>query len=193
MEYARLELYIIEKLHNELKEDLYYHCTEHTIDVCESVERIAVEENVNEEDTLLLKTAALFHDSGFIFSYENHEDSSAQYGESILPDYGYNTEQISSIRGMILATKIPQRPNNLLEMIICDADLDYLGRDDFLYKSFLLKREWDIYLRKTTLNQWYTQQLNFLVGHDFFTETSKKNREANKQNLIMDMKSLLNL
>ena len=29
------------------------------------------------------------------------------------------------------ATKIPQTPLTKLEEIICDADLDYLGREDF--------------------------------------------------------------
>jgi uncharacterized protein len=79
----------------------------------------------------LLKTACLFHDIGFTISGQDHEERGCEIAEEVLPDLNYDSDQINRIKGMIMATKIPQTPNNKLEQIICDADLDYLGRDDF--------------------------------------------------------------
>jgi uncharacterized protein len=90
---------------------------------------------------------------------------------------------------MIRATKVPQQPNNLLEEIICDADLDYLGRDDFfktgegLYSEFL---EQKIVSDELSWNQ---LQVRFLENHHYFTPTSINRRQKEKQKNLEAIKA----
>jgi hypothetical protein len=83
--------------------------------------------------------------------------------------------------GMIMATKIPQSPTNPLEEIICDADVDYLGRDDFERISNSLKDEFLVYGVIKSEADWNPLQIRFFEMHAYFTETCKTNRAANKK------------
>ena len=125
--------FIIEKLQNELANNLFYHGLHHTIDVCRAAHRFAALEKISGEEYHLLMTAAHYHDAGFLHVYSAHEQEGVQIVQQVLPNYGYSSAQIDTIAGMILATKLPQSPKTHLEQIMCDADLDYLGRKDFLF------------------------------------------------------------
>ncbi len=145
------------------------------------VEIIARGENVSEEDLLLLKTAALFHDSGFIIGYQDHEVLGIQIANEILPRYHYNESQIKIIGDLIYSTKMPYNPKNNLENIICDADLDYLGRTDYQNVSRDLYRELIQYnMIDKSEYDWNKLQMKFLKSHKYFTETNKKRRSYNK-------------
>ena len=123
---------ILSRLDSNLPKDLWYHGVHHTIDVEKEAERIAISEKItNQEDLLLLKIACLYHDSGFLFTYKEHEAAGCDLAKKELPSFGLDQKQIDTICGMIMATKIPQTPRTKLEEIICDADLDYFGREDF--------------------------------------------------------------
>src|SRR5688572_26750494 len=122
---------ILSRLENELDPRLGYHNITHTLDVLEQAEILAKQEKVTDKhDLLLLKTAAIFHDSGFLSVYKNHEEKSCEIACEALRNI-FNEEDIKKVCGMIMATNIPQSPKTLLEQIICDADLDYLVRNDF--------------------------------------------------------------
>ena len=130
--YNSIYSHVIAKLQTELSSRLTYHSIDHTFDVLEQSQQIAAREDINDDQNLfLLKIAALYHDCGFIFMYAGHEEKGCEIAKNELPGFGLTTEEIEKICGMIMATKIPQSPKNKMEEIICDADLDYLGRDDF--------------------------------------------------------------
>ncbi len=131
MQFKRAGKFILNKLRNELPAHLSYHGIDHTLDVYSAAERIAKEKGISNYERKLLLTAALFHDTGFIKKRELHEVESCNFARQYLPLYGYKVAEIELICGMIMATRIPQSPKTYLEEIICDADLDYLGRDDF--------------------------------------------------------------
>src|SRR5450432_4327439 len=119
---------ILLKLRSGLSKDLTYHTVQHTLDILKNAERIARNENINsEEELFLLKVACLYHDSGFLVTYKGHEVESCNLAKKDLPIFALNEKQVEIICGLIMATKIPQRPGNRMEEIICDADLDYLG------------------------------------------------------------------
>src|SRR5271166_1081253 len=128
MEFEKVKKFILKKLLKELPDNLTYHSTEHIKDVYSSAKKLARLEKIEGEDLTLLLTAVLFHDSGFMQQQKEHERISCEIAMEYLPRYDYTPEQIARICGMIMATKIPQTPNNKLEEIICDSDLDYLGR-----------------------------------------------------------------
>ena len=131
MQFPKAKSYINTYLRKELPRHLTYHSIAHVRDVYKAAERLAKAESVKGEDLTLLLTAVPFHDAGFIFQSKDHEKIGCDIIREHLPAFKYTPEQIERICGMIMATRIPQTPNNLLEEIIADADLDYLGRDDF--------------------------------------------------------------
>ena len=182
MKSHEVEDFILQKLRFELSENLYYHGLHHTLDVVEAAECIAKAEGISDEQTLtILRTAALFHDAGFSTAYEHHEAESCRLAREYLPRFGYEPEQIQVICGMIEATKIPQSPKNLLEEIICDADLDYLGRDDFESIADSLYRELKARDLVADVQAWDTKQIQFLENHRYRTATAQATRQPVKQ------------
>jgi class 3 adenylate cyclase/HD superfamily phosphodiesterase len=176
-----LEEHVMNILEEKLPRNLYYHNLKHTIDVTVQVELIGRGEGITDEELLLLKTAALFHDTGFINTYKDHEEAGVLLAKSILPNYDYTQEQIDAIEKIIMVTKLPPKPKNLLQQIICDADLDYLGRVDFIPVSGNLFRELTEHkIIQDDINKWNEIQITFIEKHQYFTETAKRLRDVNK-------------
>ncbi|MBP7511395.1 MAG: phosphohydrolase [Bacteroidia bacterium] len=180
MDFSAAEAFILNKLKTELPGNLYYHSYHHVMDVLNASIQYAQMEKISAYDLVLLKTAVLFHDSGFTIQSKDHEELGCKIVKESLPNFGYSPDEIASICGMIMATKIPQSPNNLLEQIICDADLDYLGRDDFWEIGYNLYKELEIYGILTDEKEWNKLQLRFLSSHQYFTQSAKDNRQGKK-------------
>jgi uncharacterized protein len=192
MDFEGVKKYILNKLEHELKPNLYYHDIQHTLDVYRSAERIAALENVTQNEDYLIKTAALFHDSGMLRTYTGHEEASCQIATETLPGFGYDKHDIDVVCKMIMTTKLPQSATDKPEMIICDADLDYLGREDFYMISHRLKLEWNLLgVNPTTLREWYELQVKFLEEHRFFTKAAIESRDQGKQRNLEQIKELI--
>ncbi len=191
-QFTDLQEIILDRLEKELPAYLYYHNVKHTIDVINQVELIGYGEGVDDEAILLLKTAALFHDAGHIIGYDNHEFYGTQLAKEYLPQFQYNQQQIDQICELIMATQIPPDPQNLLEKIMCDADLDYLGRSDFIPVSNTLYEELKEQEKIGDLNEWNKMQLKFISHHQYFTQTALNLREVNKQKQIERLRALIN-
>ena len=185
-----LQELILDKIDSELPKYLHYHNTKHTIDVLSQVELIGIIEGVSDKDLLLLKTAALFHDIGQIKQSAEHEEIGCKYTKQYLPKYAYTDEEIEIINGIIMATKLPPQPKTLLQEIICDADLDYLGRSDFIPVSDTLFKELSEQNIITDINEWNKLQVKFLESHHYFTNSAKTLREVNKQEQIKRLKKI---
>ena len=179
-----LEEYGFSFLTKKLAKNLYYHGPHHTKDVLNAVEKIAFNEKVSPEEFILLKAAALFHDFGYIDKYLDNEKIGVDYAREILPNYGFNLTQVIKVCDLIMATRVPQNPNNYLERIICDADLDYLGREDFISISSDFYKELKEYRMVKNKKEWDKIQIKFLKSHHFFTECSINKRSfLKKKNL----------
>jgi hypothetical protein len=111
----------------------------------------------------------------------------------ILPPYGFNADQIKLIQGMIMATRIPQSPKTKLEQVICDADLDYLGRDDFYIIGNRLFEELSSQGIVKTDHEWNLLQKKFLESHCYHTNFSKLNREEFKRKRLEEILDKLRL
>jgi len=191
IQFTDLQELMLNKLERELPSHLYYHNIKHTIDVVTQVELIGLGEAVSDEELLILKTAALFHDSGHILEYNDHERFSTLIAREILPDYYYIQNQIDKICELIMATQMPPKPKNRLEEIMCDADLDYMGRSDMIPVSTLLYRELKEHNMVKSWNEWNRLQIKFISGHQYFTKTAMSLREVNKQKQIERIRKLL--
>ena len=189
MQFSKLKKMILKELNDRLSGKLTYHGIHHTTDVLAVVEELCILEKVPSDQATKLKTAALLHDAGFVEDkHLGHEAASCKMAEAILPNYNYTPQQISHICEMIMATKIPQSPTDRLAEILCDADLDYLGRDDFYPIAQSLFVELQAYGIVQEETVWDKIQVGFLENHRFFTDTNRTRRERQKQQRIAELK-----
>lgn len=192
MDYRAAKQFILSKLRAELSDNLYYHGLHHTMDVLRVAVELCAAEGVRGRELVLVKTAALFHDAGFVKGkHAGHEAEGCLIVKAELPRFGYNPDDIDVICGMIMATKIPQSPTNLLESIICDADLDYLGRDDFYAIGNSLFEELQAYRLIGDEQAWNRLQVSFLGAHRFHTPTNKALREPVKRAYLQELEGLV--
>ena len=189
--YYKAERYINKTLEQRLSDQLHYHSIGHTKDVVKAVERLALLENVTDEGLFLLKSAASYHDAGFVEKYEHNEPVGARMAEEVLPNFGYTEKHIEQIKTLIYVTEIPHNPKNKLEEIICDADLDYLGRDDFHEIADRLRRELKEHGKIESDRQWDEIQVKFLTTHKYFTQTAIDTRRKKKLENLADIKARL--
>jgi ligand-binding sensor domain-containing protein/class 3 adenylate cyclase/predicted metal-dependent HD superfamily phosphohydrolase len=191
LNYNRVRKHLINRLEKDLPRNLHYHGVHHTRDVIRSAERIAISEGMDDESVMLIKTAALFHDAGFLRKYWKNEPQGVELARELLPQYDYTDAQMDIIEDMILATAVPQNPKNIYQEILCDADLDYLGRDDFDEISDTLCQELIEYGKIKNPNEWDAVQVKFLKKHKYFTQTSKETRTAKKLAQLEEIKRRL--
>lgn len=180
MLYDDVYVLMIKKLENGLPNYLTYHKLNHTIGVIEAVEHLANAEKVLGDDFTILKTAALFHDVGFLENHHNHEEISCNYARKYLPDFEYSHAQVSRICDIIMATKLPQTPTDHLGEILADADLFYLGTNNYKVNAENLFKEYKKLGIVKTASEWQVKQIEFLNSHSYFTDTAKKERDEVK-------------
>lgn len=191
MQPAAAQSFILNKLTNELRSSLSYHNVSHTELVIKHAEVLAKAEGIAGKDLDILLTAAAFHDAGFLETYIGHEEVSCRLAREALPQFGFDPIVIEKICTLIMATKIPQSAPDKLSAILCDADLYYLGTDDYgriaekLYQEFLHEN------MVTDKMQWQRQQVSFLKAHKYFTATAKKTLtgKQEKNRIILDAKT----
>jgi len=185
--------YLLGRLARELPANLVYHSVRHTRDdVLPAVERLAALAGVGEEELLMLRAAALYHEAGYLerCAHDN-EPIAVRLAAETLPGFGFSPDQIRVVGDIIMATRMPQSPRNFLEALMCDADLDSLGREDFWATSHCLWLECLAYGTPQTLREWYEEQVRFLTGHSYFTTVARSLREPGKQKNLELLKGLL--
>lgn len=140
---------ILERLRQELPAALIYHNLDHTLDVIRQVEALAELSSVSPREKELLLISAAYHDSGFLFSFENNEEKGAMLAVSAMrQDSSYTESEIEFVQKNILETAViigsdgpKQVPSNHLSALLVDADMANFGRDDFIEKTELLIKE----------------------------------------------------
>ncbi len=164
-------------------EQHYYHQYNHALEVMDRSVYLAEKEGLNEKEIEILMLASLFHDTGFVIQYDKNEPIGAKIARNYLKSMLYHNEDIQLIEEIILATD-PEytNPKNIYEKIIKDADLDNLGRDDFLDKSESLNREIEAIKNiKVMEPNWQHGVINFLAEHKYYTDTQIEEREEKKE------------
>lgn len=168
-------------LETKLPAHLTYHCAAHTIDdVVPSAKRLAEAEGLGARDRIVLLTAAWFHDLGYIVQANGHEEISIALAVRELPARGYSSNDVESVATLIRATRLPQRPENYLAGLLADADLDVLGRDDFLHYNNALRHELAAISGEVDDATWLDNQIAFLAQHRYHTSSARSQREESK-------------
>jgi len=170
----------------------YYHNFTHTAEVVKAAEEIADALNVNDEDKEALLIAAWFHDIGHIETCHGHEDVGIKIAQKFLLENNYSEVAIKKIIPIINATRIPRNPQNILDKIICDADLHHLGTNNYEKRNQLYKKEIEALQGKTIKEEdWLQNNLEFLKHHKYYTDFAKQKYDTQKNiNYIKTKKKL---
>lgn len=178
-------------LDDQLAEELTYHSIHHTKDVL-SVCKFYIEHyKIDAHDASLLRIAAAGHDVGFVETYRDHEEASARITSELMRKHDFAQKDIKIVSNLIMATKIPQDPKTFLATILCDADLDYLGRDDFESIGKTLKEEWQSYSIFPNLDEIFdTIQIKFLTSHSYHTHYAREHRAPIKLKHLEKLEAL---
>ena len=190
MQFEKLQTFVLDKLATDLPSKITYHTVAHTKNVITAAEKLASLEHINEDDLVLLKTAALLHDFGFLQNHIEHEKISCELARKLLPDYGYSNTKIEAVCGIIMATKLPQSPKNHLSELLCDADLYYLGTSDYDKYAEMLFEEFKANGTVTSEAEWHARQINFLKTHQYFTAAAKNELETTKQKNLNTLQNM---
>lgn len=183
--------YILKLMERSLSSDFHYHNVQHTLDVHNACVKFAYMEGVNSHDLILLETAAYYHDCGITEVYENHEEASVKIARGILPQFGYTEPDLDVLECIILKTKLPQSAITLLGEILCDADLNYIGRPDFFMIAHRLRYEWELLGKFFGLKEWYEMQYEFLTRHRFYTRAARITLNEGKERNLEEVRRIL--
>ncbi|HLY71325.1 MAG TPA: YitT family protein [Puia sp.] len=185
MQSEKATQFILDKMAAELPSYLTYHSIRHTKEVLQYADELAEAEKITGDDLVILRTAAAYHDAGFLETYAGHEEISCSVAQTYLPQFGYNDIQIKRICDLIMATRIPQEATNKLSEILCDADLYYLGTNNYASTAENLYQElYNAGIIKSR-EEWVHYQIKFLHSHHYLTPTAQQKLSANQhQNLL---------
>ena len=174
--------YAFQRLSTELDPNYTYHSLAHTFDdVVVAAVRFGRDSGIEGEALQLLETAAIYHDIGYLVSRENHEQIGVVICHKVLPQWGYTPQHVEAISGMIMATRVPQLAKTLSEQILADADMDSLGREDYLKTSLALRAELETVGVYKSDVEWFSGQLAFLKAHRFYTHAAQRLRGHGKE------------
>lgn len=165
-----------------------YHNTLHTCNVLANVVFIGCNEDLEKHDLELLMTAALWHDTGLILTYKDHEEASCQLCQKHLPDFGYSPEEVEIVISLIMDTKLPNNPTNLLSQILLDSDVAYLGTSLAQKRSTDLFHELQHFDSSLTHEKWVQTQIQFLDSHRFYTQFGISFLESPKQAYLQTLR-----
>lgn len=170
-------------------EKLVYHDMYHTVEVVKAVKMIGVGNNLTDEEMEIVIISAWFHDLGYIDSRLDHEAISADLAVSFLTKNNYPFEKIEKVKSCILATKTSKIPQNVLEEVLCDADLIHMAKKSFIERSELLKSEFENFEgRSISANEWNEKTKKFVIQHEYFTPYAKEKYTTKKLGNIIKLK-----
>jgi class 3 adenylate cyclase len=173
-----LEDKVFNDILSQLPEALYFHSLEYARKVYNQSFLLCRSEGIEQEDRLLVRSAALMQFTGLIHEYSNFENRSAVLCREILPHFAYSESQIDQICNLILATKKPFHPNNRLEKILIDARMEFIGKPDYTDQMKLLFKELKEAGSKINGQQFKKQQQELLFGFEFYTLAAQRMREV---------------
>ena len=189
--YIKIRKMILGILNSKLPKELSYHNLQHTLDALHVCNQYIKRVKLDSHSAKLLRLGVLFHDIGFTVSKKNHETRGIEIAKGLMREFNFSIKDMDVVTGLIMATRMPQNPQNQVERIICDVDLDYLGRNDFYPISDQLYKE----LQNDSIAQnkleWNKIQIKFLESHKFHTVFARRNRQPQKEKRIAELKLLL--
>lgn len=185
--YPQICFDLLAYMKEKLPDYLTYHSIDHILDVANVCDDYIKYYEIDADHSKLIRIAAISHDLGFVASPKDHEERSIVEIRPLLKGI-LDVSEIETINGLIRATKVPQHPKTFFEEVLADADLDYLGRDDYDKLSYGLYKELMHYEVITTEEEWLNVQINFLENHQYHTTFAKEHRSEKKLLKLKELK-----
>ena len=162
---------------------LIYHNLTHTESVVVHATQIASHYNLDERENFIVGAAAWFHDTGYQDGIAmDHEERGAMLAAAFLSEDGIPQDIIEEVKGCILATVLPQNPKNLLQQIVCDADLFHFGTEDFPERNKLMRKESEQRSgKKIDKAKWRKSTIQLLESHTFQTDYCRNLLDTQKK------------
>lgn len=184
-----VEAHVTDFFSKHISDKYVYHDFQHTKYVVQGVNKIGEGFKLSEKDLEILQLAAWFHDTGYNKGREQHEERSCQYAQAYLEEQDYSEEDLQQVLKCIMATKVPQNPENLLEEIICDADLSHLGNNFYWDRCTRVRQE--LLLTQNIImseQEWLDFEINFITGHEYKTSIARSLYNGQKKKHIKQLK-----
>jgi len=179
-------------LKEKLPDWAVYHNFAHTAETVEAAREIAEGSKLNKSETEIILLAAWFHDSGYTEKTVGHEERSSEIAREFLTAGGYPTAKIDEVVRCILATRVPQTPVDLLEQVICDADIHHLGKKRFTEKNDLMRTEIERREGKPMTDvEWLDMCTRFVSSHEFHTGYAREEFEPRRTKNIIRLQEAL--
>lgn len=185
----KAEAYVFDLFKEELDASFLYHNLTHTERVVKSLREIISHSDVSDKDAEILQLAALFHDTGYTKTIDDHEHESAQIAEVFLQNNQVDAKIIEVVTDCIMATQLESTPKTRLEKIIRDADCSHFGKDYFSETSEFLRKELEIQgIVNFSASEWLDENIKMLSEkHEFYTDYALKNWQQQKEKNLSDL------
>jgi len=188
----KVSAYVATLIREKLPPWAVYHTIEHTQEVADAAVEIAQGNKLSKSEQEVVTLAAWFHDVGYIESSDGHEEKSAAMATEFLQGQGYPQDRIDLVAGCIRATRMPQDPQNLLEEIVCDADMVHLGKKKFFERSALLRFEWEVRRGKPFSDlEWLNLNIDFASKNNFHTQFARQEYSSRRNRNLLQLQDNL--
>ncbi|MGN7787599.1 Pycsar system effector family protein [Niabella sp. 22666] len=179
--------YVADYFKDHGSEELLYHNYEHTASVATAAAELNEHYGLSQQDDFVVRAAAWFHDLGYLVDPDNHEAASVVLAENFLKEKQVPSVIIEDVKGCILATRMPQKPKNLLQQIVCDADMSHFSTDSFAEKSKQLRKELQTRCGLAiSKNAWRHQTICLLEVHQYHTDYARTHWNIKKMENLED-------
>ncbi len=190
--FAQIQAYITRLFETRFETALPYHSLQHTLQVTAVLKQLCEMEKGSTADAQLAAIACLFHDTGFYIDHKAHEAAGARLAAEYLGGHGLAPHDIGTICRLINATTRHAPPADVLEAIVHDADLHYLGTEDYTRQADLLRKEWEMtQSRYYTDREWLEINLAFMENHRFYSASAQRLFQAVKDRNLQSVRQKL--
>jgi len=173
--------YVASYFKEHCSQDFLYHNYQHTASVVAAAAELCTHYQLSDQKVFIVKIAALFHDLGYLDDSNNHEAASMSLATKFLSQHQADPAVTEQVIACIEATKMPQKPQNLLQQIVCDADLSHFSTDSFADKSKQLRKETQTRCGFAISKEaWRHQTINLLQRHQFHTSYAREHWNLKK-------------
>lgn len=185
--------YVMAQYQQHPRPNLVYHNLVHTQHVVQAAGQIAAHYRLQDDELAAVYVAAWFHDAGYLLGEGSaHEENGAKEALQFLQQQQAPENVQLMVKGAILATKMPQSPNTLVEQIVCDADLSHLGSKEFTDRNKLLRQEMELtYQVDIPGIKWLTNNIKFLTEHHYWTDYAQTLFKQQKDDNLEKLKKKL--
>jgi hypothetical protein len=162
--------YALDYVRTHMPDKHYFHNQAHVEQVVHAAEQLAGAAGLDTSDRAALLIAAWFHDLGYAEGAKDHEARSAAKARLFLEERQAEASFIRTVEAAILATRMPQNPENHLQSLMADADLSHLGGTDYWHFIGLLREEMKAAQGKVMDDEeWLAFEVSFMEKHRFHT------------------------